>query len=171
MEECRAETVALFCKYIHMTTMTFMIDIFQVASNLEILELFKVRDYSKVEISPHANILFSLVYNQTRPRGHSIYYVPPYGSCRIAGARILRSCQQKAWTSPHASPVGGSCYCFFGYRLIPLSRLGITQTLIQGGIAHLEELRDKDGKLENLYIRVSFYYIGGAFTAGSRLIL
>lgn len=34
-------------------------------------------------------------------------------------------------------------------------RLGITQFLIEQGIAHLEEVRSSDGKLENLYVRVS----------------
>lgn len=32
--------------------------------------------------------------------------------------------------------------------------LGITQHLIKSGIAHLEEIRGADGKLENLYVRV-----------------
>lgn len=36
-------------------------------------------------------------------------------------------------------------------------RLGLTQTLIQGGIAYLEEARDTDGKLEDLSIRVRSY--------------
>lgn len=164
MEECRAETVALFCKSIYRTTMAFIIELLQVASNLEILELFNVRDYSKVEIGPHADILLYLVYNQTRPRGYSIHHVPPHGSCWITGARVLRSCQQKARTSPHASPVGCSRHSF-DYQLILLCRLGITQTLIQGGIARLEELRDKNGKLENLYIRASFYRVGCGFTS------
>ncbi|KAI0054058.1 aflatoxin-detoxifizyme [Auriscalpium vulgare] len=34
------------------------------------------------------------------------------------------------------------------------ARLGITQHLIKRGLAHLEEVRDASGKLENLYIRV-----------------
>lgn len=33
-------------------------------------------------------------------------------------------------------------------------RLGITQHLIKGGIAKLEEVRDANGKLENVYVRV-----------------
>lgn len=33
-------------------------------------------------------------------------------------------------------------------------RLGITQFLIKGGIARLEEMRSSDGKLENAYVRV-----------------
>ena len=32
--------------------------------------------------------------------------------------------------------------------------MGITQFLIKSGIARLEEIRDKDNKLENVYIRV-----------------
>lgn len=32
--------------------------------------------------------------------------------------------------------------------------MGITQHLINSGIARLEEIRDKNGKLENAYIRV-----------------
>ena len=32
--------------------------------------------------------------------------------------------------------------------------MGITQHLINSGIARLEEIRDSDGKLENVYIRV-----------------
>ena len=34
-------------------------------------------------------------------------------------------------------------------------RLGITQHLIKSGIARLEEVRDANGALENLYVRVS----------------
>lgn len=33
-------------------------------------------------------------------------------------------------------------------------RLGITQFLINHGIARLEEVRSADGKLENIYVRV-----------------
>lgn len=36
-----------------------------------------------------------------------------------------------------------------------IHRLGITQFLIEGGLARLEEVRDSDGKLENIYVRVS----------------
>lgn len=36
-----------------------------------------------------------------------------------------------------------------------IHRLGITQHLIRSGIARLEEVRDANDKLENLYIRVS----------------
>lgn len=43
--------------------------------------------------------------------------------------------------------------------MIPLDpSLGITQHLIKEGIASLEEVRDKDGKLENLYVRVCSYF-------------
>jgi len=34
------------------------------------------------------------------------------------------------------------------------ARLGITQHLIHSGIARLEEIRDADGTLQNLYVRV-----------------
>jgi len=34
------------------------------------------------------------------------------------------------------------------------ARLGITNWLIRGGLARLEEIRDEDGKLENVYIRL-----------------
>ena len=40
---------------------------------------------------------------------------------------------------------------FFAYRL------GITQFLIKGGIARLEEVRGSNGELENLYVRVSIH--------------
>lgn len=39
--------------------------------------------------------------------------------------------------------------------ILYVHRLGITQHLIKSGIARLEEVRDTNGKLENLYIRVS----------------
>ena len=39
-----------------------------------------------------------------------------------------------------------------------MSRLGITQYLIQSGIVRLEEVRDGNGKLENLYVRVRFLF-------------
>jgi len=35
------------------------------------------------------------------------------------------------------------------------ARLGITNYLIRGGLAKLEEIRDEDGKLENVYIRLN----------------
>jgi hypothetical protein len=38
-------------------------------------------------------------------------------------------------------------------------RLGITQYLINSGIARLEEVRDAKGGLENLYVRVSTLYL------------
>lgn len=34
------------------------------------------------------------------------------------------------------------------------SRLGISNHLIKAGIAYLDEIRDADGKLEDMYIRV-----------------
>ena len=34
------------------------------------------------------------------------------------------------------------------------ARMGITQHLVKSGIARLEEIRDKDNKLENMYVRV-----------------
>jgi hypothetical protein len=37
---------------------------------------------------------------------------------------------------------------------IPFNRLGITQHLIAGGIARLEEVRSAAGELENLYVKV-----------------
>jgi len=37
------------------------------------------------------------------------------------------------------------------------ARLGITQWLIKGGIARIEEIRAEDGTLENLYIRVGLF--------------
>jgi dipeptidyl-peptidase-3 len=42
------------------------------------------------------------------------------------------------------------------YHLIQ-SRLGITQHLINSGIARLEEVRDGNGQLVNLYIRVCMH--------------
>lgn len=38
--------------------------------------------------------------------------------------------------------------------------LGITQHLIKGGIARLEEVRDADGNLEDLFIRVRGSHCG-----------
>ena len=45
------------------------------------------------------------------------------------------------------------------FRLINIIRLGITQFLINGGLASLEEIRDANGKLENLYVRVSQFLL------------
>jgi hypothetical protein len=42
-------------------------------------------------------------------------------------------------------------------------RLGITQHLIKGGIAWLEEVRGADGDLEDLYIRVRVCHQTGVF--------
>lgn len=90
MEECRAETVALFRKSNCTMTMRFIVDPPQVASNLEILELFKVSDYSIIEIAVPTPISYSIVvHQQTRPRGYSIHYVPPHGSGWLTGTRVL----------------------------------------------------------------------------------
>ena len=37
-------------------------------------------------------------------------------------------------------------------------RLGITQHLVNSGIVQLEEVRDVDGRLENLYVRVRLLF-------------
>jgi dipeptidyl-peptidase-3 len=42
-------------------------------------------------------------------------------------------------------------------------RLGITQHLIKSGIARLEEIRDANGTLQNLHIRVCLFENLGCF--------
>lgn len=42
-------------------------------------------------------------------------------------------------------------------HLFTTTRLGIMQHLLQSGLVSLEEVRDKDGGLENLFVRVSHY--------------
>ncbi|RDB21380.1 Dipeptidyl peptidase 3 [Hypsizygus marmoreus] len=100
MEECRAETVALY-----------------LVGNLDILKIF---DYTnKQDIEDIQYITFLLMAR--------------------AGLRALE------YYDPTTQKHG---------QAHMQARLGITQHLINSGIAHLEEVRDADGKLENLYIRV-----------------
>jgi dipeptidyl-peptidase-3 len=54
--------------------------------------------------------------------------------------------------------------------ILHLHRLGITQHLIKSGIARLEEVRGANGKLENLYIRVSSSLFVLSTIAYSRLM-
>ncbi|KAF8350715.1 aflatoxin-detoxifizyme [Amanita rubescens] len=100
MEECRAETVALY-----------------LVGNSDILEIFNYVKKQDVE---------------------DIQYVTFLLMAR-AGLRALEFYDPK--TGKH-----GQAHM--------QARLGITQHLIKSGIARLEEVRDANGKLENLYIRV-----------------
>ncbi|KAF9260465.1 aflatoxin-detoxifizyme [Marasmius fiardii PR-910] len=101
MEECRAETVALY-----------------LASNLEILKIFGYTEKNDIETVQY--ITFLLMAR--------------------AGLRALE------FFDP-ATQKHGQAHM--------QARLGITQFLIQNGVARLEEIRGSDGKLENLYVRVN----------------
>ncbi|TFK42589.1 aflatoxin-detoxifizyme [Crucibulum laeve] len=100
MEECRAETVALF-----------------LVSNPDILKIFNYVDKKEVE---------------------DIQYITFLLMAR-AGLRALE------FYDP-ATKKHGQAHM--------QARLGITQHLINSGIARLEEVRDAGGKLTNLYVRV-----------------
>ncbi|VDB82956.1 unnamed protein product [Peniophora sp. CBMAI 1063] len=100
MEECRAETVALY-----------------LVGNTDILKVFGYTDQKDIE---------------------DIQYITFLLMAR-AGLRALEFYDPK--TKKH-----GQAHM--------QARLGITQHLIKGGIAKLEEVRDASGKLENVYVRV-----------------
>ncbi|KAJ3503498.1 hypothetical protein NLJ89_g8405 [Agrocybe chaxingu] len=100
MEECRAETVALY-----------------LVSNPDILKIFNYTDEKEIE---------------------EIQYITFLLMAR-AGLRALE------FYDPTTKKHG---------QAHMQARLGITQHLIQSGIARLEEVRDGSGKLENLYVRV-----------------
>ncbi|KAF9532974.1 aflatoxin-detoxifizyme [Crepidotus variabilis] len=100
MEECRAETVALY-----------------LVSNPDILKIFKYTDKTEVE---------------------DIQYITFLLMAR-AGLRALE------FYDPTTRKHG---------QAHMQARLGITQHLINSGIARLEEVRDTNGNLENLYVRV-----------------
>ncbi|KAJ8463391.1 hypothetical protein ONZ45_g17600 [Pleurotus djamor] len=100
MEECRAETVALY-----------------LVSNQDILKIFKYTDPKEAE---------------------DIQYITFLLMAR-AGLRALE------FYDP-ATKKHGQAHM--------QARLGITQFLINHGIARLEEIRDASGTLENLYVRV-----------------
>ncbi|KAF9464691.1 aflatoxin-detoxifizyme [Collybia nuda] len=100
MEECRAETVALF-----------------LVGNLDILKIFNYTD--KEEIEDIQYITFLLMAR--------------------AGLRALE------FYDPTTQKHG---------QAHMQARLGITQYMINSGIARLEEVRDGNGRLENLYVRV-----------------
>ncbi|KAF8163294.1 aflatoxin-detoxifizyme [Crassisporium funariophilum] len=118
MEECRAETVALY-----------------LVSNPEILKIFNYVDEKEIE---------------------EIQYITFLLMAR-AGLRALE------FYDP-ATQKHGQAHM--------QARLGITQHLIQSGIARLEEVRDDSGKLENLYVRVdrSLVLSKGREAAGKLLI-
>ncbi|KAF9005642.1 aflatoxin-detoxifizyme [Cyathus striatus] len=118
MEECRAETVALY-----------------LVSNPDILKIFNYVDQKDIE---------------------EIQYITFLLMAR-AGLRALE------FYDP-ATQKHGQAHM--------QARLGITQHLIQSGIARLEEVRDADGKLENLYVRVdrSLVLSKGREAAGKLLI-
>ncbi|KAG6818124.1 hypothetical protein H0H87_000029 [Tephrocybe sp. NHM501043] len=100
MEECRAETVALF-----------------LVGHLDILKVFNYTDKQSID---------------------DIQYITFLLMAR-AGLRALE------YYDP-ATQKHGQAHM--------QARLGITQHLINSGIARLEEVRNADGKLENLYVRV-----------------
>ncbi|KAI0302020.1 aflatoxin-detoxifizyme [Russula brevipes] len=100
MEECRAETVALF-----------------LISNTDILKVFGITDQKDVD---------------------DIQYITFLSMAR-AGLRALE------YYDPEKRKHG---------QAHMQARLGITQHLIEGGIAWLEEIRGAGGDLEDLYIRV-----------------
>jgi len=100
MEECRAETVALF-----------------LVGNPDILKIFNYTDKQDIE---------------------DIQYITFLLMAR-AGIRALEFYDPKNKKHGQAHMQ---------------ARLGITQFLIKGGIARLEEVRGSDGHLENLYVRV-----------------
>ncbi|KAA1471181.1 aflatoxin-detoxifizyme [Dentipellis sp. KUC8613] len=100
MEECRAETVAMY-----------------LASNRSILKIFGYTTQKDVE---------------------DITYITFLLMAR-AGLRALE------FYDP-ATQKHGQAHM--------QARLGITQHLIRGGIVRLEEIRDKSGKLEDIYVRV-----------------
>jgi len=100
MEECRAETVALY-----------------LVSNPDILKIFNYTNKNDIE---------------------DIQYITFLLMAR-AGLRALE------FYDPVTQKHG---------QAHMQARLGITQFLIQSGIVSLEEIRDVDGKLENLYVRV-----------------
>jgi len=118
MEECRAETVALY-----------------LVSNPDILEIFNYTDKKDIE---------------------DIQYITFLLMAR-AGLRALE------FYDPVTQKHG---------QTHMQARLGITQHLIYSGIVRLEEVRDANGGLENLYVRVdrSLVLSKGKEAAGKLLI-
>ena len=121
------------------------------ASNLDILKIFNVR----VRLRSFASSLCltpSTVHREEGYRGNSVYNLPPHGTSRSASPGILQPCDEETRSSAHASSV--RVRLAIKFALLRVYRLGITQHLIKSGIARLEEIRAKDGTLENLYVRV-----------------
>ncbi|GLB34963.1 putative aflatoxin-detoxifizyme [Lyophyllum shimeji] len=100
MEECRAETVALY-----------------LVGNRDILKIFNYTDEQDIE-----NIQYITFLLMARAGLRALEYYDP------------------------ATQKHGQAHM--------QARLGITQHLITSGIARLEEVRDANGALENLYVRV-----------------
>ncbi|TRM58673.1 peptidase family M49-domain-containing protein [Schizophyllum amplum] len=100
MEECRAETVALY-----------------LGGNRDILKIFDITSEQDIEDIQHATFLLMA----------------------RAGLRGLEFYDPKAGKHGQAHMQ---------------ARLGITQHLLRAGLAALQEIRNADGTLENVYIRV-----------------
>ncbi|KAJ7940644.1 aflatoxin-detoxifizyme [Mycena leptocephala] len=101
MEECRAEAVALY-----------------LASNTEILNIFKYTDAKEIE-----DIQFISFLLMARAGVRALEYWDP--STKKHGQAHMQA------------------------------RLGIMQHLFRSGLVSLDEVRDKDGVLENLFVRVN----------------
>jgi hypothetical protein len=86
MEECRAETVALF-----------------LVNNPRILELFGVGFYI---LGCHPYLISPVVHRQANLGGGAIRHIPPHGPCRSSWPRVLRPRNKETPPSAHASPSG-----------------------------------------------------------------
>lgn len=143
LEECRAETVALY-----------------LCSNPTILKLFNVSlpvactALTWIDSSP----LFTLVRGRGGCQDDPTHVLPSDGTRRPPRARVLRPRRQETWPGAHASSVRRISSHLPNPQLrtdctSAAISLGIFQFMIKEGLATVEEVRDANGKLENLYVR------------------
>lgn len=164
MEECRAETVALYCKSFctalpceHSILNNRCLPV--VASEPRILEIFKVRSCAKIP----AFVLNNRSGHSTPTRRTlKTYSTSPSCSWPVPVSRRSSTTIPSRRSTVRRTCRLGQSYlnhlCDSATQTHESIRLGITQHLIKAGIARLEEVRGADGSLEDVYVRVRAYH-------------
>lgn len=163
MEECRAETVALYCTSFHCPSLNIFKEYNPVASNLDILKIFKVKTLISNRSVALKDYNWWCIQYTDKQEIEDIQYITFLIMAR-SGLRALEFYDPA--TGKHGQAHMQARYAthsviFYINRILALwYRLGITQHLIRSGIARLEEVRDENGTLENLYVRVCIKTFG-----------
>ena len=134
MEECRAETVALY-RQSHCSLIVCLTDtLSSVVGNRDILKIFDVCNIPSYRHPAYPPITQITSNQDVDDIQHATFLL-----MARAGLRALEFFDPKAGKHGQAHMQ---------------ARLGITQHLLKNGLATLEEVRGSDGALENVYVRV-----------------